>query len=529
MVSDPQEIPAPAQTATRVHDSAPPPSSARAAEFRTAGRNAIKLLVSLVLTWTVGMFVKFIPARALGAEHFGELNLADSTSCTFFAFIDLGMTTYMLREIPVRPKHASEFWGGLLVVRIVISTLLYLAMAESLRIGTQGTQASREIQIAGAIFCLAYFAQTYSTSVGGLLQAMTQVDRLAISNVLSKVLFGVATGVALVAMRYLPGAALSLFALPLLISEVAKIAILHPEASRAVGLDFRFDAAATKRALLESLPFFISNSAINLGGTLNAMVLGFVIPNKAELGYFKAAQNLASLTMFLSPLLQWVLMPLLAKAKTRSTDEVYEIVRRTNEGLVLLVTPITLLASLGAQLWVRLAYKSGYESAAVVLQVWSLGFILIYLAMTLSTLLVMTGHSWSVSAISLGSLPVRPLLVLVLAPVFARHFGLGGAALGGAVSDVITTVGIVIVHFIPLGWKAIDRRFVTTFVKTVLVAAGVIVFDHYVRGKLGQVVLILDLVVYAALAVLLGAVRISDMKRLVREVIARRGNRNAQA
>jgi O-antigen/teichoic acid export membrane protein len=522
MAAEPQDIAAPPQTSPRI--SAPPPSSARVQEFRTAGRNAVKLFVALMLTWTVGMFVKFLPARYLGPGRFGELNFAEATSNSFFAFIDLGITTYMLREIPVRPKHASDFWGGLLVVRIAISILLYGAMALSLATA----HASRELQLTAAVYCLANFAMTYSTSVGGLLQAMTQVDRLAVSNVLSKVLFGVATAVALAAMKYVPYS-LPILALPLLLSEAAKIAILYPEASRAVKLEFRVDAAATKVALLGSLPFFISNSAINLGGTLNATVLGFVIHDYRELGYFRAAQNLASLTMFLSPLLQWVLMPLLARAKTRSVDEVYAIVRRTNEGLVLLVTPITLLASLGASLWVHLAYKDQYDNAVIVLQVWSLGFVLIYLAMTLSTLLVMTGHSWSVSAISLGSLPVRPLLVWLLSPVFARHWGLGGAALGGAVSDLLTTVGIVIVHFIPLGWKAIDRRFLMTFVKTVVVAVGVIALDWYALQRFGYVRLVVDMVAYVVFVFLIGAAKVKEVVHLVRELVARRRSRTSEA
>jgi O-antigen/teichoic acid export membrane protein len=520
MVAEPQDIAAPPQTTPRI--SAPPPSSARVHEFRTAGRNAVKLFIALMLQWGVGMFVKFLPARYLGPVRYGELNFAQSTSDSFFAFIDLGITTYMLREIPVRPKHASDFWGGVLVVRIGLSILLYGAMAWSLA----GAHASRELQIAALVYCLANFATTYSTSVGGLLQAMAQVNRLAVSNVLSKVLFGLATAVALVAMRYVPYA-LPLLALPLLLSEVTKIAILYPEASRAVGLQFRVDAATTKVALLESLPFFISNSAINLGGTLNATVLGFVIHNYAELGYYRAAQNLASLTMFLSPLLQWVLMPLLARAKARSVDEVYSIVRRTNEGLVLAVTPITLMASLGASLWVHLAYKNEFDHAVLVLQVWSLGFVLIYLAMTLSTLLVMTGHSWSVSAISLGSLPVRPLLVWLLSPAFARHFGVGGAALGGAVSDLLTTVGIVIVHFIPLGRRAIDRRLVTTFVKTLLVAIAVIALDWYVLQPIGKVRLVVDMIAYVALVFLIGAAKISEVRRLVRELMARRRSRTS--
>ena len=494
-----------------------PPSSVRAEEFHTAGRNAVKLFLAMMLTWTVAALVRFLPARFIGPARFGELNFADSMSQSFFTFIDLGITTYMLREIPVRPKHASDFWGGLLVARVVASVFLYIAMAWTMA----ADHCSHELQLAAAIFAFGQFAITYSTSIGGLLQAMAQVDRLAVANVLSKVLWGVVTVAALVVAKYVPYY-LPILAVPLVISELAKIAILYPEAKRAVGLEFRIDVQATKIALLGSLPFFISNAAVNLGGTLNGTVLGFIITDWQELGWFRAAQNLASLTMFLSPLLQWVLMPLLARAKARSSDEVYEIVRRTNEGLVLAVTPITLLASLGANLWIRIAYKSAFDPAAVVLQIWSLGFILIYIAMTLSTLLVMTGHSWSVSLISLGSLPARPILVWILAPYCARHLGPGGAALGAAFSDLFTMIGIVCVHFIPLGRRAIDKRFLLTSVKTIVVAALVIALDRFVLRPIGYARLVVDLLAYVVLAFALGAAKVGEVVRVVKSLRARR-------
>ncbi len=499
---------------------APPPSEGRSQEFATAGRNAIKLALSLTITWTVAFFIRFPIPRVLGPERFGQLNFAENFSATFFSVVDLGVSTYIFREIPLRPQHASEFWGGLLVVRAALSAVLFAAMGATLA----GSHHSLEIQITVLVFGLAQFVMAYSTTVGALLNAVTLVDRMAIANVASKFVWGAGLAAALYFTRSLP-----MLAFALLASEALRLAVIYPEARRALGLRFRIDMAVTKAVLIASLPFFISGGAINIGGRLNVAVLEFVIHDKREVGWFGASQNLASLTMLLSPLLSWVLMPLLARAKARSEEEVFEILRRTIEGLLVVVIPMTLIASLGADFWVRLAFGRGYDESALSLRFLAFGFILIYLAIALSTLLIMTGHSWSVSMISLGSVPLRPILVTILATPCARHFGAGGGALGAALAEIITSIAIVAAHFIPIGGRALDRRLLVAGGKSLAVAALVTVLDRAVLVRLGPVRLVIDGALYTGAALGLGAVKVGEITRTIRMLRARRSGVGGEA
>ena len=41
-----------------------------------------------------------------------------------FSFLSLGVDTYISREIALRPKHASDFFGGLLGSEFPVSDLL---------------------------------------------------------------------------------------------------------------------------------------------------------------------------------------------------------------------------------------------------------------------------------------------------------------------------------------------------------------------------------------------------------------------
>ncbi len=491
-------------------DLAPPPTH----EFAVAGRNAVKLALSLIVTWTVAFFIRFPVPRVLGPTRFGELNFAENFAATFFTFVELGVSTYIYKEIPVRPAHASDFWGGVSVARLLLSALLFVAMATTLA----ATHHSLEMQITVFVFGLAQLAATASGSVAGMLTAVARVNNIAVSGVLSKLLWGAGLAAALFWWPWLP-----YLAMPLLVSELARLVVLYWEARRVLRLEFRIDVTQTKAVLLASLPYLVAGGAVNIGGRLNVAVLEFVTPDKREVGWFGASQNLASLTMMLAPLLSWVLMPLLARAKARSESELFEILRRTIEGLLVLVIPMTLIASLGADFWVRLAFRAPYAEAALSLRFLAYGFILIYLAMMLSILLVMIGRGWSVSMISIGAIPVRPLLVALLAGPCARRFGPGGAALGAALAEIAASVGIVAAHFIPIGSRAIDRRLLLVTGKSLAVAATVILLDRWIFASLSDIArLALDMIAYVALALATGAVKMSEATRIVGNLRAKR-------
>src|SRR5690242_6002227 len=88
-------------------------------DIGTALRNGIKLGSSLLATWSVALVLRLLLSRFLGPELYGTVNFSDNFSSTYFALLGLGVDTYVQRELPVRPQHASDFFGGLYALRLL--------------------------------------------------------------------------------------------------------------------------------------------------------------------------------------------------------------------------------------------------------------------------------------------------------------------------------------------------------------------------------------------------------------------------
>jgi O-antigen/teichoic acid export membrane protein len=484
-------------------------------DIAVAGRNAITLALSLIATWTVAFIVRFQLPRFLGPERFGSFNFADNFSAGFFTLVDFGIDIYIVKETATRPARASDFFGGVLGARLVWSVVTIVVMAATLG----ATHRPAEVVLATTVFGFTQLAILNNNSLAALLQAATRVRRLAIANVTSKVLWG--AGLAVVILFH---GSLTLLVVPLLVSELIKTAWLFPAVRSAIELKVRFDRKATAAALLASLPYFVNAGAVNIGNRFTASSLEFVAPDKREVGWYGASANLAGLAMLLSPLLGWVLMPLLARAIQRSNEELYVIIRRSIEGLLVCIVPVTLLISLGADLWVRVAFGGKFAEAAASLRLLSLDFSLVYLAMILSTTLIMLGRQWAVTAVSLAAIPIRAALIVPFAWAGEKWLGPGGAAFGAAATEIAGIGSTVVGSLLLAGARAFDRRAVVAIVKSGLIATVVAVLDHFLL-PLGHLRLVVDMVAYVVLAIATGAVRVREVASLVGTMRrARRGD-----
>src|SRR5262245_16027614 len=93
------------------------PHAEAAHDSRVAVRNAAKLGSSLVLTWGVGLVIRFWIPRHLGPDIFGQFNRADALTANLFALTYLGLDNYIQKTVAVRLEAASEFFGGVLSLR----------------------------------------------------------------------------------------------------------------------------------------------------------------------------------------------------------------------------------------------------------------------------------------------------------------------------------------------------------------------------------------------------------------------------
>ena len=476
-----------------------------------AVKNAFTLGASLVATWAVALVVRFFLPRHLGPEAFGVYNFADAFSATFFVVLALGLETYIRKVIPVRPDHASDFFGGVLVVRLLLAALVLVAMAIVMTVAGRPASVQRVVFVFGA----AQLLVTLNNNLAALLHASRAVSGLAFVNVASKVFWGGGVALAIAAETGLVGLALAFLA-----SETLRAVALAWLSYRHVALRLRVDLRAVKAVLLASLPFYVIQVANTVYGKVDVSMLS-VLASDIEIGWYGTSSNLAGLAFLLSPLVTWVLMPLLSRAGARSEEEMFGLVRRSIEAILLAILPISLLMGVGADVWIPLVFGRAFEPAVLSLRVLAPIFVFTYLAMISATVLMLRERAWTVAGIQLMGLVLNPTLNMLLVPWAARRLGLGGAGAGAAAALLITEASVACCLTFTVGRRAFDRAGVRAIGKALLCCAAVVIADAALH-PLGPARLAIDMLLYAALVFGTGAVKPRDVALLARLVLERR-------
>lgn len=479
-------------------------------DTRTALRNALKLFFSLLATWGIGLALRLWLPRHLGPERLGVLSFADSLAGTVLACASLGIDTYVQKEIPVRPAHASDFYGGTLALRLLISIVLIAGLLV-FTTGDRGLDVSYLLLAFGVY----HVAAGLNGTLTALLQANTTVDEVALANVVTKLVWGLG----MVGGILLDVPLLGLAAIYCL-SEVMKLAMLQGAAGRRAGLTIRMDVAKTGAAVAASLGFYAYSLAGALAYRLDVALIG-LLSSHVEVGWYAAAGGLATITLFLAPVLYSVLMPLFTRAHSRSPEEMFGAMRRVLEALTAVTAPAGLFLALGADLWVRLAFGADYGPSAISLRALAPLFVVWYLDILLCMPLVIQGRGWLLTAISLGAIVANALTAIVLVPYVAVRVGPGGAGLGMAMALVLKELLVTLGFLAIVGAKLIDRRRRLTLGATAVAALGTTA-AHLALAPLGHWRLLVDLVVYVALVIVIGAVRPRELLLLGRELIASR-------
>ncbi|MGC4093501.1 MAG: oligosaccharide flippase family protein [Polyangiaceae bacterium] len=212
-------------------EAAPPPSLPSAkAEGARAARNAIKLALSLTATWTVALVVKFQLPRHLGPLSFGNYNFSEAFAAAFIAFLGLGIEVHIQKEVAVRPDTASSFFGGVVLLRLLLSIPLFAAMLLTL----YWTGRGERLPLLVISFGCAQFVAGLNGTLAAMLQATARINVLAAVNVAAKLVWGV--GIAVGVMLDWP---IFVLTLPSLASELLRWAVLYRAARSEIGLRFK--------------------------------------------------------------------------------------------------------------------------------------------------------------------------------------------------------------------------------------------------------------------------------------------------
>jgi O-antigen/teichoic acid export membrane protein len=477
-----------------------------------AVRNGLQLGGSLLVTYAIAMGVRFLLPPYLGPERFGSFNWADSFSAVFFIATHLGVEMYIRKEVARRPAHASDFIGTTLLLRLALTVVLMGVLALVMAYDSHAAEVRQLVYVSAVAQSLVMI----NASMAALLHCKGKVAGLAVSNIVTKLVWG--GGLFLVAVAGLP---LPWLGLPMVVSELVKLALGWHLARVHMGLTFKVDLPATWKVLRASLPFFITGAALSTNGRLDVMLLGLRATHE-EVGFYGAAWNIAGLTFFLNPVFGWVLMPMASRAAARSEEELTRLIRRSLEGTLAVTVPMMMLIVMGAPLWVGLMGPE-FAPSTLSLRLLSPLFVLAFVTMNAGLWLTLTNREWWVTITNAtGSLVVIPLLNLLLVPFMYRALGDGGGAAATALSLLVMEVIVTFSLMGRMGRAALDPRLVAMMLKTAGVCLAIIALDQTVLAPLNPWVRLgLEAVLYVVGVLATGAVRSSEALQVLRLVRGR--------
>ncbi len=471
-----------------------------------AVRNALKLSVSLLLTWGIALGVRLFLPRHLGPANFGDFNFADAFSATFFVGLTLGIEPYIYREVSVRPAHASDFLGGVMLVRLGLAAVMVPVMAVILHV--TGRPAS--VQVLVWIFAAAQLITANNTSLAGLLQSVSKVDALSILNVASKVAWAGGLFVAMV-MK----AEVWAFVVPLAVTEAARLAVLWSLVRRHLGVRLRLDWPAVRYTLLQSLPFLGNTVLLTIFSKLDVSFLA-VAANRVEVGYYGAANTIGGLALLAMPLLGSVLLPLLARAGARSTEELDDLARRSLVLVLTLATPVSLAIALGADLSIRVLFGQAYVPAAAGLAIIAPTLLITYVNILCAYVLNVQGRAWAVTRLTLMGISIDAAFNLAFLGPIMRALDRPGAGSVACAVAILTSETVVTAWMLGLvGRRLFDQGSLGRIARTALVALAT-VGVHVLAAPLGSWRLALDAACYVVLALATGAVNVGETVAFMR-------------
>jgi O-antigen/teichoic acid export membrane protein len=447
--------------------------------------------------------VRILLPRYFGPTAFGVFQFADAFTATLFILTSFGLETYVRKEIATRPDQASSFFGGVLVVRTALSVVLLAAAVVALAAGGKSSEVLRLVVLLGAAQVLITLNGTYAA----LLHAAAVVGGLSVLNVVTKVAWGVGV---LVVFFFRGG--LEDVGIALLLSEALRTLGLARLARRQLGLRLSINIGATAGVLVAALPFFLAQVAQTAYGKIDITVLSF-ITSDIEVGWYGAASNLAGLSMLLSPLIGWVLLPLTSRALARSEEELTKVTRRAMELILITAMPVTLFLALGADVIVDVVFGTAFAPAARSLRILAPKFVLTYAAIVSASILVRLERGWAVTFISISGMIVTPILDFLLIPRCLAAFGRGGGGIGAATALLITEIYTTFLLTWLLGDRAFDRRSVVVLYKTVAIC-GIVVLLNHVLGSFRGWRLVADGGAYILLVVAWKAADLRELKLL---------------
>ncbi|MCX6135645.1 MAG: flippase [Ignavibacteriales bacterium] len=476
-------------------------SPAEPSRFESASvlRNSVLLFGFHVFTKSLAFISFILLAKYLGTQLFGVYNYAFALTALFIPLCDLGMDTYLMREIPRLteadiPKQLGAVlsWKGLLTFLVCLVMSLTTGLLD-----TFGSERFFMVVLAGLITLL----RTYWTTFASFFRAINRVGYE--TGLLS--LARVAEFVVIVVSISTDNGLLTLLAVLTLVNIVF-VSLTHVLVRRRFTRPIMVGDFAHMISMLRGgLPFALATIFSAIYFNFDTVLLSKFIGDEAA-GVYRAAYNLIfPLTMF-GLAITGAVFPFASQNYRDRPGEVESVVQRSIVQLLLIALPIAIITTLLSREIVRFLFAPEFAATAECLSILVWFLPVVFLTNFYSNTLGAIDEQTFVLKVTILSALFNIIANLVVIPMYGQ--------VGASINTVLTALigfGFLVVK---MRKKIVSRLPLSTILR-ILAASSFVLPLLIIKPNLHVLVLLgASVVTYSFALLLFRAVTISDLKTL---------------
>lgn len=396
-------------------------------------QSILTLGLGQVVSWLAALVIIVLVPRYFGDANLGKFAFASALVALFGLISDLGVTTYLAREVARDVSQVGSLTKAALLTRLPLSAVAAAAAAAFVWLAGYDDVTKQVVYV----LCVGVAIGSIANALGAALQGLQRMRALTASMATGKLLQA-----ALVAAILLNGAG------PVEVALTTVFATALGTAVSAVALRRElFARAVVTRGTLVlvvsgGLPFFVWQAALMVYGQVDFVLLS-MLTRDAVVGWYAAAYRLVMLPAFTPIIVTMATLPALAAA-SRDPVQFGSLARRSLQlvavttipmGFGILLLPDKLIAFLG--------YPDSFVNSIAPMMLLALHVPLAGIDMVIGTVLATSDRqrAWALTAVAAAIL--NPAANLIAIPVTERL--LGNGAVGAAAITTATELFMLVV------------------------------------------------------------------------------------
>jgi len=477
------------------------------------GRNFRFLASSQLITWTMTLLWTLVVPRALGPSGLGTIMTAWAVTGILGVILGLGTRNYLVRESVIKPDAAPQLIGTALVLRIVLSPLIFGAALVYGRIDGWGRDAMIVLLLAAAATVFVQIAEPLQAGF----QSTERMEYLAYSDIISKSGQGL-VGIIVVLIGFGTIGVTACWA-----AMTGLVVLLDLYWLRGVvRLDLRTNVRRMVAIAKASVPYWAFGLFFMIYLWIDFVMLSLLTTDEV-VGWYSVPTRLFQTLMFLPVVVATAWLPHFVRGFEEGDDKLKDAARQPVELVLLLSLPIAALTAAAAGPIIHLLYTSDYNNSVPVLVILGLTIPAMYMNIMLSQVLIAMNRQTTWTWVMAVTTIINPLFNLALIPFTQHHYGNG--AIGAAISLLLTEIVVVAAGVWLIGRKVFDGGTARRTVLGAAAAAAAWAAAYATGGMVGWVAsLVIAVLVYAGVAALLRvftAGEVALMRNAIRRVLRR--------